>query len=644
MKSRRRSGSAARGKRPRAASSRRRARPRPRSSIGPFAKNYREIVEVAPVGVFSSTVAGRFLVVNPAFARMLGYQSEEDLLRMDIPRDLYFTKADRDRIIEAYSRSPGIVRIEASLRKKDGSALPVSFDGRVVRDRRGKILGFEGFVHDLTERKLADDAVRRSEERFRALVEHSHEVTGLLDREGRWIYVSSSVRRLLGFEPEEILAMGKFGAYVHPEDLGLLRERFRALVDGPAGLTISLEARAQRRDGTWRLFEIVGVNRLDDPNVSAVVLNYRDITERKQADEALRRSEVRFRALVENSYEVISLFDREGRWIYVSPSVRRLWGFTPEEMLATKTFIERVHPEDIPGAMLNWKELVSRPHAVFHVEFRVLHKDGSWRDAEIVAVNNLDEPSVGAIVANLRDITERKRAEEKLKRSYEKIRALAARLESVREDESSRIARELHDEIGQSLTAIKIQLQTLKRAAPTPEFAADIEDGIEVAQRALESVRDLSLNLRPSVLDDLGLPAALRWYLDRQAQLAGFKAELGASLRPGRLSRELETACFRVVQEAVTNVARHARAGRVRVDLAQDGAALLLAIQDDGSGFDVEAAQARARGGQSLGILGMEERVSQLGGTLSISSGPSEGTRISVRLPVSPADQVPPLA
>ena len=575
---------------------------------------------------------------------MLGYESPAELLEIDIPRDIYFDPADRDRILKAYGESAGIVRSDARLKKRDGSALSVWFDGRTVRDARGRTSGFEGFVHDLTDRKLADEALARSEDRFRALVEHSHEVTGLVDREGRWIYVSSSVARVLGFEPEEILAMGRFGTRIHPEDLAVMRREFRSLVEGPGGRPTSIEFRGQHKDGTWRDFEVVGANRLNDPNIQAVVLNYRDITDRRRSEEALRRSEERFRALVENSYEVVSLYDRDGHWLYVSPSVQRIWGYTPREMLATRALGERVHPDDVERILEEFHDLAGRPEAVGRMEFRARHSDGSWRDVEAVAVNRLEEPSVRAIVANLRDVTERRKADDRLKRSYERIRALAARMETVREEEASRIARELHDEVGQSLTAIKIQLQTLRRAAPSEEFAADLDDGIEVAQRALESVRDMSLTLRPSVLDDLGLAAALRWYLDRQAQLSGFKAELSAVLRPGRLSRELETACFRVVQEAVNNITRHAQARRVRVDLAQDGTALLLAIQDDGVGFDVEAAQARARSGQSLGILGMEERVSQLGGSLSISSSSWQGTRISVRLPVHPGDQSPPVS
>jgi signal transduction histidine kinase len=210
-------------------------------------------------------------------------------------------------------------------------------------------------------------------------------------------------------------------------------------------------------------------------------------------------------------------------------------------------------------------------------------------------------------------------------------------METVREEESSRIARELHDEIGQELTAIKIHLQSLQRRADASAIAAELSESIGMSDRAIAQVRNLSLDLRPSVLDDLGLAAALRWYLDRQALLSGFAAEFSVDLPPGRVPRELETACFRVAQQALTNVAQHARARRVSVELRREEKNLRLSIRDDGAGFDVAAARKRALGGQSLGILGMEERVLLLGGAFEVRSDSSRGTEVRARFPIAPA-------
>jgi signal transduction histidine kinase len=203
----------------------------------------------------------------------------------------------------------------------------------------------------------------------------------------------------------------------------------------------------------------------------------------------------------------------------------------------------------------------------------------------------------------------------------------------AQEAERRLIARQLHDEIGQALTAVKLNLQTLQRAAGEPA-RGQLDDSIAIVEETLQRARSLSLELRPSMLDDLGLAAALRWYVDRQAQRAGLQVRVSAHLPDGRLPPDVETACFRVAQEALTNVLRHAQAQRVEVELRQDGAGLELVVRDDGVGFDVPAAQAAAVRGDSLGLLGMQERVALVGGDIKIESSPSHGTVVRASFPL----------
>ncbi len=219
----------------------------------------------------------------------------------------------------------------------------------------------------------------------------------------------------------------------------------------------------------------------------------------------------------------------------------------------------------------------------------------------------------------------------------ETLQILSRQLLEAQENERRHIARELHDEIGQALTAVKINLQTAQR---TPDvLTASLQESISIVDRTLQQVRTLSLDLRPALLDDLGLVAALRWYVDRQAQRAGFVAQFVADPLETRPRPDLETACFRVAQEALTNVARHARAQQVRVELRQRDAELHLLIRDDGKGFDVRAAQERATQGASMGLLGMQERVWLVGGQIDIASAPAEGTEVRVRFPLQNSRQ-----
>ncbi len=224
---------------------------------------------------------------------------------------------------------------------------------------------------------------------------------------------------------------------------------------------------------------------------------------------------------------------------------------------------------------------------------------------------------------------------EQVRAGRERSQILAQQLMEAQEAERRHLARELHDEIGQALTAIKINLQAVCRSVKESAASGRLEESIGIVDRVLQQVRNLSLDLRPSLLDDLGLAAALRWYLDRQAKRAGFSAEFAADPPEIRAPARLETACFRVAQEALTNVVRHAQAKQVRAELRQHDNQLELRIQDDGIGFDVAAARQRAARGQSLGLLGMQERVLLIGGRIEIDSDTGRGTTIAVRFPLS---------
>jgi signal transduction histidine kinase len=225
---------------------------------------------------------------------------------------------------------------------------------------------------------------------------------------------------------------------------------------------------------------------------------------------------------------------------------------------------------------------------------------------------------------------ERSRLLEKLRAARERQNALARRLLTAQEEERRHVAVELHDELGQVLTAVKINLASLERlsgAAPSPSH---LTEAIASVDHAMRSVRDLALDLRPSVLDDLGLAAALRWYVDRFARDTSVEAHLTID-GVRRLEPELETACFRVAQEALTNVARHARARHVWLSLSVGGQGLELTVRDDGIGFDVEAARGRAGAGDSMGLLGMQERVSLLGGDFGVRRPPEGGAEVWAR-------------
>jgi signal transduction histidine kinase len=213
---------------------------------------------------------------------------------------------------------------------------------------------------------------------------------------------------------------------------------------------------------------------------------------------------------------------------------------------------------------------------------------------------------------------------------FEQSQHYVRRLIEVQEEERQRIARELHDQIGQVLTAVRINMHAVQDVCNTPEATSYIEDNISVIDEALRQVRDLSIDLRPPLLDDIGLGTALRWCVERQAKRIGIRAEVVIELpdQNERFSRELETACFRIAQEAMTNVVRHARAKRVLLLLQKNRRELILLITDDGVGFDITTLRTRASRTSTLGLVGMQERADAVGGEIEITSAPSKGTQV----------------
>jgi len=217
---------------------------------------------------------------------------------------------------------------------------------------------------------------------------------------------------------------------------------------------------------------------------------------------------------------------------------------------------------------------------------------------------------------------------------------LSRKLIETQESERRHIARELHDHIGQSLTALKINMETLQ-ANPAQEASYGLEN-LTIVIDMLTQVRNLSLDLRPPLLDDLGLVPALRWYLDQQAQRGDFTIEFVASAIEPRPSRDVENTCFRITQEALTNIIRYAQASHVRacLEMVDDENLLLLSIHDNGIGFDVAAAREGAMKGVSLGLLGMEERAQLIGGHIQFASAPGKGTEIRALLPLIIPEEV----
>jgi two-component system sensor histidine kinase UhpB len=335
----------------------------------------------------------------------------------------------------------------------------------------------------------------------------------------------------------------------------------------------------------------------------------------------------RYRMLFENSPLPTWVLDAESlHFLAVNDAAVRLYGYTREEFLA-----------------MTAREIARHPGDVSRGVFRHITKSGEEIDVDAVGhpVSWRGRP---ARLVFISDITERQRIQLALERlnrelelSHEQLRALSRRLLEIQEEERGRLARDLHDDIGQALTALKIQLESLPRASADAPTRARVEDCVETVRHTLDRVRQLSLSLRPSQLDDLGLAAALRSHLDRQARVAGIAPHFDSLEAPPEIATDTETACFRVAQEAINNVLRHAKARNLWLRLFTAGADLALSVRDDGQGFDVDSVRRRAGAGASLGLISMEERTALVGGSYELRSAPGQGTTMIATFPLAPA-------
>jgi PAS domain S-box-containing protein len=765
------------------------------------------------------------------------------------------------------------------------------------------------------ERREAVEALRESERRFRVLIENSADAIALFEPDGAILYGSPATARIVGYTPEELVGYNAFDL-IHEEDRALVMRCLSESIKQP-GVGVEVNARVLHRDGSWRWIEGVFTNLLAEPNIRAIVNNYRDITERKQAEEALATSEAELRALFAAMTDVVMVLDAQGRYLQIAPTTPDLLYKPPAELLGRtihevlpaanadiilhriRLALERQQPvhveyslpigdsevwfdgtvspmgvdkvfwiardvterKQVEDELRKEKEILQRifDHIPLMIRFRdengrislvnqewertvgwsleeIKESDldiftkvypdlqyrqkvlnfidaatGQWaefksrvRDGRVLdtAFANI-RLSDGTTIGIGQDISERKRAEnaerehralaealrdtaaalsstldfeevldrilenvglvvphetslivlleddhlrmarhkglaerglkewieslrpalderpiyrrivqtaqplvipdthadpdfvglpeldwirsfisapihvkgkiigflnlhsslpgfftnsqmahlqafadqaaialenasllQEVHTSRERLQTLSNRLLVAQEAERQSVARELHDEVGQVLTAVGANLRALELSPNRTTRAERLGDSLKLIDEALSRVRDLSFDLRPSLLDDFGLVPALEWYIDRQAQRSGFKAEFLTQPPEMRVAPALETTCFRVAQIALTNVMRHARAKHARVELRFHKTELELTVWDDGVGFDVGAALERAAQGATLGLLSMQERVRLARGEIEIESTPGQGTIIQARFPI----------
>lgn len=367
----------------------------------------------------------------------------------------------------------------------------------------------------------------------------------------------------------------------------------------------------------------------------------RTLRRRRQAEEALRLSQQRFECVALATTDAIWEVNLETKAVWWSEGIEKLFGFRSEEVSSKYDWwLQRVHPDDRERVTEAIRKAVEGGGKAWSSEYRFRRQDERYAtvlDRGFIIRDPLGKPL--RLVGGLSDISEQRTAEKALENSRQQLRALTARLQTGREDERTKVAREIHDELGQILTALKLNLDWLERkitergAGPALNDLLDrILESLEMTETAIQSVQRIATDLRPAALDNLGLIEALQQEAHRFQLRSGIPCELRLPPDHPRLAPETSTAIFRVFQEALTNVARHSEATAARVSFETQNDQVLLQLEDNGKGIGVEAISDP----RSLGLLGMTERAAALGGHVAVAPVIPHGTRITLQLPLQP--------
>jgi PAS domain S-box-containing protein len=463
----------------------------------------------------------------------------------------------------------------------------------------------------------------------------------MLDPKGHVVSWNTGAQQLKGYRAEEIIGQ-HFSRFYPPEDARAGVPQFGLARAREVG-RFEAEGWRIRQNGT-RFWANVVITPVLNP--SGELMGFakvtRDLTERRRAEEKLRQSESRLAEAQHIARLGSWYWDLSSDVVSWSDELYQIYGLNPETFSGTyEAFLDQVHPDDQdPLRQLMTRALESnQPFAFDH---RIIRPDGAVLTLHARGEAILDEAGrVVALSGTGQDITERKATEDQLRASRAQLmqevgarQQVQQQLERWREAERTRIAREVHDELGGALTALKMGLHRIRRIEELPAAAQEmLTDLAGEIDSSAHLVRRIAHELRPAVLDDFGLLAALEWQLSEFQKRSGLTTEWRCAIDDLPLSNEAAIACFRIVQEALTNVARHAQASRVTVTLERDGEHVLLQVTDDGRGLPADRASTTSH----LGLVGMRERADLLAAKLDIASAPGQGTTVTLRVPVGSA-------
>ncbi|MGC8492538.1 MAG: PAS domain S-box protein [Syntrophobacteraceae bacterium] len=732
------------------------------------------IVESSHDAIIGKDLNGKITSWNRGAERIYGYSAKEaigETISILLPED---SPEEAREILQEVAGSEGVKQYETRRRRKDGELVSVSLSVSPIKAPSGKVIGASTIARDITERKRMEQVARTQRQILEKIFESAPYIMILVNRDGRVMKINSIGAKFSERPKEELLGLlgGEVFNCVHSfsgsgcgrnAQCGDCPVRSIVMHTFETGESIYNSEgciRVRRQSGDAAFDMLISTVLVHDANSDLVLLTIADITSLKQAERALRESEEQFRSLAESSADIITRYDRKGRYLYVNPAWEKITGIAAHECIGktlqelgfdnhqreifeqliqsvfdsgepahrdfefetasgpmgfdwravpefsangtvktvlgvTRDITERVRAEraarrasdeldtifnSVP-ATIWYKDtrnnfirvnqaaadfVGSRPEDMqgkavvefFPLEAEKYYQDdlevlssgkpklgiiergiSLWGGERWVRTDKLPikdaDGNITGILAVAVDITDLRQTQQALEQSESRLRFLSAKLLSAHEEERKRIAGELHDSLGSSLTAIKIGLENGRARLAQGEPGADLLDApIAWTQLTIDEVRRLMADLRPSVLDDMGVIAALQWFIRQyRTTWPGIHVELEVHIEEQDIPEPLRIVIFRITQEAFHNIAKYSKAGYVDFSLVKSNGCIKLTIEDNGEGFDLEAVLSKISERQGLGLTSMQERAELSGGAFTIQSVPGSGTIVNVLWP-----------
>jgi len=483
------------------------------------------------------------------------------------------------------------------------------------------------------KRISAEEAVQRSEDKFRTLFETSQDAIFIM-KDGRTFDCNPSALEMFRCSKNQIIDTPphKFSPLQQPDGVDSAKAAQRKMSAALKGKRQLFEWEHVRADGAHFTAE-VSLNRLTVGNKQFLQTIVRDITQRKKWEQTLKESESRYRGLMESAPDAVIVTNEDGRILLINTQAERLFGYSPPEII---------------GEMI--EKLIAKEMRAIHKKHRLQYLNGPQtraiginmsllglsKEKKVfpieISLSSLQTENGMMLTSIIHDVTERREAEKRLEYSHEQLRKLSVHLQSAKEEESKRIARKIHDELGQGLIGLKMNLSWLLDRLPEDERILREKTNfmLNLIDDSITTVEKISSELRPRILDILGLQEAMEWYGKEFQETSGIRCEITFRPKDFDVKGEISTEAYRIFQEAMVNIHRHAGARKVQISLSRRSGNLLLTIKDDGVGITKE----QITGLNSFGIMGMQERTRTVGGKIKILGAPGKGTTIKATIPL----------